>query len=125
VHRWDAEEAHRIQQPIDSRLARDGVDERLVTMLDGSDQRVADDPSIRSGKRFRFVESDGSRTWEVTFDDHVQTEIRQTENPVDVTVAGTASDLLLFIFGRLGADEIDVEGDRDLAIRWGDFGGRF
>jgi predicted lipid carrier protein YhbT len=45
--------------------------------------------------------------------------------PADVTVSGTASDLLLFIMGRRSPDEMRIEGDRALAAAWGDLAGKF
>lgn len=47
------------------------------------------------------------------------------EGPADVTVTGTASDLLLYIMGRRLPREMRIEGDKDLAASWGDLAGRF
>jgi predicted lipid carrier protein YhbT len=36
----------------------------------------------------------------------------------DVAARGTASDLLLFLYGRIDADGLDVFGDAALLARW-------
>jgi hypothetical protein len=51
--------------------------------------------------------------------------ISPDDGPADVTVAGSASDLWLFIMGRRSPGELHIEGDHDLAASWGDLAGRF
>ena len=124
VHRWDAEEAVGPEAQFDRDLARDGIDEMLETML----PRIngwGEVKSGREGQRFRFVQHDGAGRWLVTFGPELTAEVGEDEAPVDVTITGSASDLLLFVMGRRSVDEMGVAGDRELAARWGDLAGNF
>lgn len=126
VHRWDAEEAHGIASPIDRALARDGIDEML--MMFREDPGYEDNNRRRHGQKVLLHEQPSQpvadRCWLVCFD-HGGITTSDEEGPADVTVTGTASDLLLFIMGRRTPDEMRIEGDNDLAGRWGDLAGRF
>jgi uncharacterized protein (TIGR03083 family) len=128
VHRWDAEEAHGIAQPIDDALARDGIDEMLMMFRDDPGY---EDNDRRHGQKILLREEPGPAGrpvpggyWLVTFDQGGVTTANDG-GPADVTVSGTASDLLLFIMGRRSPDEMRIEGDRDLAAAWGDLAGKF
>jgi hypothetical protein len=57
--------------------------------------------------------------------DHSGITTAPDEVPADVTVAGNASDLWLFIMGRRSPEEMQIEGDEELAASWGDLAGRF
>lgn len=133
IHRWDAEEAQGIARPIDDALARDGIDEML--MMFHEDPAYEDNKDRRHGQAILLREDPGpagqgapsgppSRCWLVSFDNSGITTAPD-EGPADVTVAGTASDLWLFIMGRRSAEEMHIEGDKDLAASWGDLAGRF
>ncbi|HEV3310760.1 MAG TPA: maleylpyruvate isomerase family mycothiol-dependent enzyme [Chloroflexota bacterium] len=124
IHRWDAESAHGIGRPIPPELARDGVDEYLTMII----QLGFDDEGKRStgfsGERFCFQEVDGDMSWLVTFSrDGIQSS--SGSGSADVTVSGSASDLLLFMMGRLPVDSLAVEGDAMLATRWNELAGSF
>lgn len=134
IHRWDAEDAHGIARPIDDALARDGIDEML--MMFREDPAYEDNKERRNGQKILLREAPGrsagqtapsgppGRCWLVSFDDSgIITSPH--EGPADATVAGSASDLWLFIMGRHSAEEMRVEGDEDLAASWGDLAGRF
>jgi uncharacterized protein (TIGR03083 family) len=122
VHRWDAEEAHGVERPIDEALARDGIDEMLMMYQDDPGYEKAKDR--RTGQRILLCEDPGLGRWLVSFDDGGITTSPH-EGPADVTVTGTASDLLLFIMGRRTPEEMRIEGDREIASSWGDLAGRF
>jgi hypothetical protein len=62
--------------------------------------------------------------WLVSFD-HSGITSSPGEGPADATVAGSASDLWLFIMGRRSPEEMKIESDKDLAASWGDLEGRF
>jgi uncharacterized protein (TIGR03083 family) len=132
VHRWDAEDAHGIARAIDAVLARDGIDEML--MMFREDPAYADNQE-RRGQKILLRNDLGpagqgvpsgppSRRWLVSFDEGGITT-SDDEGPADVTVIGSASDLLLFIMGRRLPEEIHLDGDMDLAASWGDLAGRF
>lgn len=126
IHRWDAEDAHGIAGPIEDDLARDGVDEML--MMFQKDPAYDSSREHRQGQKILLREEPAglkpARRWLVSFDESGITTSRD-EGPADATVAGTASDLWLYIMGRRSAEEMQIEGDRDLAARWGDLAGRF
>ncbi len=99
----------------------DGVDELLMSfgpatgMADypGASERFAGD-----GETFRLEPTDGPDA--ITFTarpDHF--ELKDQAN-ADVTAKGTGSDLLLFMWGRVPSNSLDVEGDASLLERWQD-----
>jgi uncharacterized protein (TIGR03083 family) len=122
VHRWDAENAHGIARPIDETLARDGIDEML--MMFREDPAYEDNQDRRHGQTILLREDPGSGRWLVTFD-HSSITTSPDEGPAEVTVAGTASDLWLYIMGRRSPEEMHIEADQDLAASWGDLAGKF
>jgi uncharacterized protein (TIGR03083 family) len=129
IHRWDAEEAHGIAGPIDDALARDGIDEMLMMFRD--DPGYEENRDRRHGQTILLREDPGpgrslkpASRWLVSFDQSGITT-SPDDGPADATIAGTASDLWLFIMGRRSPEEMHVEGDQDLAAAWGDLAGRF
>jgi len=122
VHRWDAEDAHGIARPIDEALARDGIDEML--MMFREDPAYENNKDRRHGQKILLREDPGPDSWLISFDDSGITT-SPDEGPADVTVAGNASGLWLFIMGRHSPEEMQIEGDKDLAASWGDLAGRF
>lgn len=124
VHRWDAEDAHGIEQPIDRAMAIDGVDEMLHALPDMNRPHAQTNQAL-TGQRVRFEASDGEETWLACFPAEGMVYRPDDRMPVDVTVRSTGCDLLLFIVGRRTVNEVEIEGDRDLASRWGDLAGRF
>jgi uncharacterized protein (TIGR03083 family) len=133
IHRWDAEEAHGITHPIPRTLAQDGIDEILMQFRE--DPAYDENRDRRHGQTLLLSEEPGGhleaedepfseRCWFVTFDPSGITTA-ETEGPADVAIAGTASDLWLFIMGRRSPDEMRIEGNAELAASWGDLAGRF
>jgi len=114
VHRWDIEQSHGIEQPIERGLARDGVDEALDVHLP---DRVADTDVRGNGESFHFHQTDGDGEWVVRFGpDGVL--VSREHLKADVAVRGSASDLLLFQWGRVGAERLEVIGDISLLDRY-------
>lgn len=107
MHRVDVEQAHEAITPIDAELATDGIDEVLAIMLAGdwSDEPV-DDAAGRSVR----VDA-GGRTWRIGLDRTEVTCEAGAQQPVDATVAGEPSDMLLWLWGRAPTDRIAVSGD--------------
>jgi uncharacterized protein (TIGR03083 family) len=122
IHRWDAEEAHGIASPIDDELARDGIDEMLMMFRD--DPAYEENKERRQGQTIQLREDPGPGRWLVSFHRSGITSTSD-EGPADATVLGTASDLWLFIMGRRSAEEMRIEGDKNLAASWGDLAGQF
>jgi uncharacterized protein (TIGR03083 family) len=105
VHRWDAQNALGTPEPIASDLAADGIAEFLDWMLTSEDV-VGFDGTVRVG--LAPTDREVARTIEVS-----DGRIDPTAEPTpDVTVRGSASDLLLLLWRRVGPDGVTVEGDR-------------
>jgi hypothetical protein len=127
------EAGHRKWELNRDRVAVLVIDEML--MLFREDPAYEDNKDRRHGQTILLCEDpepagQGSpvgspgRRWLVSFDRSGITTSRD-KGPADVTVAGTASDLWLYIMGRRAPEEMRIEGDTDLAASWGDLAGRF
>jgi uncharacterized protein (TIGR03083 family) len=116
VHWWDAEHARANDITIDAALAIDGIDEYL-----GEFARVFEAAAIfdGAGQRVRLAPTDHEATIDLTIHgDHI--EAVPLAGDADVTARATASDLLLFLWGRVPPSALDVTGDVSLLTRWQD-----
>lgn len=113
VHRWDAESAHAIPTPIDPAVAVDGIDESWDLFF----LRRFEWGVVPAGATLHLHATDApDGEWLVRFGaDAEGTEVSRGHVKADVAVRGTASDLLLYCFGRVPARQLDVVGDTDLA----------
>jgi uncharacterized protein (TIGR03083 family) len=116
VHRWDAQSAHGEPEQIEPELARDGIDEMLDVHLPM--HRVWLEPRANAGERYHFHRIDGDGEWLVVFDPSGEVQVSTEHAKGDVAIRGTASDLLLWLWGRVPSDRLEVIGDRGLAERW-------
>ncbi|MGW7518202.1 maleylpyruvate isomerase family mycothiol-dependent enzyme [Streptomyces sp. NPDC054796] len=116
VHRWDAENVAGEAGPFDPALAADAVAHTFQVMAPA--RRAWAQAPRGAGERFRFRRTDGPEVWTAHFDgDDVR--LLGESAPWDVELAGTASDLMLFLWERLPADRLDgVRGDRALLERY-------
>lgn len=122
LHRTDAESALGLKPVIDRALAVDGIDEFLVNLPSA----VFFAPKVAelrgSGETIRFSATDGAGDgdWLVRLRPDGFGLETAAGPQADVTVRGTAADLLLFLYGRLRADAevLTVDGDQDLITRW-------
>lgn len=118
VHRWDFENAiGTTPSPIDAELAADGIDELLIEFgrsddpnFKGGSERFAGD-----GETFRLEPTDADA---ITFTARPKRFERNDSAKPDVTARGTASDLLLFLWGRIATSALEVTGDASLLDRW-------
>lgn len=117
IHRWDAENAIGDPGPMDADLAADAIVQTFEVMAPM--RRAMLHASPGTGERFRFSPSDGSGEWALRFDDDRVT-LGDADEDCDVAIAGTASDLMLFLWHRLPARALDVRGDARLADRYFD-----
>lgn len=116
VHRWDAENAIGEPQPIDADLAADAVEHNFTVMAPFRRARMQAPPGL--GERLRFRRTDGADIWTVHFDGDEVRLIPRTE-PRHVELVGTASDLLLFLWHRITADQLlGVVGTRAVLDRY-------
>jgi uncharacterized protein (TIGR03083 family) len=115
VHRWDAQLAHRQTTPIDQALAVDGILHTFEVMMPF--RRARRNAPAGHGETYRCRQTDGSGIWTVRFEDEPAL-VGDGHGPADVTVAGTASDLFLFLWHRVTRYELEVEGDDALLVRY-------
>jgi len=114
IHRWDADSAVGAGLPIDSVLAADAVGQTFEVMAPMR-RAYAQAPPGR-GERFLFRRTDGEGTWAVRFDG-ADVEVSPDE-PGDIEISGTASDLMLFLWQRIGAERLGVRGEESLLDRY-------
>jgi uncharacterized protein (TIGR03083 family) len=115
VHRWDVEAARGEPEPIEAGLAADGIDE----MLDIYTPRWCRPKSgmTGSGESYCLRRSDEDTSWTVRFPDE-GVEVTKGDGRAQVTVTGSASDLILALWGRIPFQQLAVEGDAGLLDRW-------
>lgn len=116
VHRWDAESAVGRPEPIEPELARDGIDEMFEIYMPRWCRPKSTVPG--RGESYRFERLDGEAAWTVRFEGAGM--VVDDSPRADVVLRGTSSDLLLFLWGRLLPDRLDIEGDALLIGRYFD-----
>jgi uncharacterized protein (TIGR03083 family) len=118
VHRWDVERGAAVDLvPTDPAVAADVVDEYLDVFL--GLQRVLN-TAPGSGETVHVHCTDTSGEWFVEFPAAGERVVRREHAKGDVAFRGPAEGLMLFLWGRLPAEEAGVEivGDASLAARW-------
>jgi uncharacterized protein (TIGR03083 family) len=106
IHRWDAEKAGGDPSPIPAALAADGVEEMIERFMAPPFWR-----SPRSDQRLRLSGADVS--WLLRFDQDAAAWSYDAAQ-AGAEVAGSVSDLNLFLWGRVGIDQLRVTGDRSV-----------
>ncbi|HEV7526812.1 MAG TPA: maleylpyruvate isomerase family mycothiol-dependent enzyme [Acidimicrobiia bacterium] len=115
MHRFDAQLAAGETAPIAQPLAVDGIDElfELIPFWPLADR-------VRgAGESLHFHCTDGPGEWLARLDPDGLVVTREHAKG-DVAARGTASDLLLFLYGRAEADRLEIFGDTALLARWRD-----
>ena len=105
---------------IDAALAVDGIDKILHVFAPATylpEYPVSSERFAVAGQLFRLEPIDHPHP--ITFAAHPD-RFEVTGADPDVTARGTASDLFLFLWGRVPPDRLDVSGDADLLARWQD-----
>lgn len=113
VHRYDAQRAHDVAQPIDADLAHDGLDELVDVILPRVVER--DQPTLPDATYCLVTGENASWSLRLGADG---IERLDTANSPDVTVRGTTSALLLAAYSRVPWTSLDVEGDATLLDEW-------
>ncbi|WP_213453772.1 maleylpyruvate isomerase family mycothiol-dependent enzyme [Rhizomonospora bruguierae] len=123
VHRWDAQMAAGQAEPVEAKLAADGVSEVLDTWLPAGRRRA---PAGVHGV-IHLVATDASEEWFVRLRG-AGVALLDTGTLLDTDdphprahAAGTASDLLLALYGRVPFEVLTVAGQAGLleALRTG------
>jgi uncharacterized protein (TIGR03083 family) len=123
VNRWDAQMATGAAEPLEAKIATDGVSEVLDTFLPAGRRAV---PTRPTGL-VALHSTDIDHTWHVRLRGEgialldTDTILDDDELRTRAVAAGTASDLMLALHGRVGIDVLDVTGDEQLieAVRVG------
>lgn len=118
VHRWDAELAGRGDaEPIEVELAIDGIDEMLDVILVRRLQFVEAEPGPLGGMVHVHATDSPHGEWLVRTEGR-ELMVGHGHEKGDAAVRGTASDLLLWMWGRAPTDRLEVFGDDALVARW-------
>jgi uncharacterized protein (TIGR03083 family) len=124
IHRWDAQFATINAEPIEPKLAADGISEVLDTWLPAGQRKGP----TNVGGVIRLSASDLDHDWLVRLRPgggiallDIDTLLDSDEHRQRAAVRGSASDLLLALYGRIDADVLDLVGDERLleALRTG------
>lgn len=113
VHRWDAENAVGAPGPIHEEIAADAITQTFEVMAPTRRAWTSAPPG--AGERFRFLRTDGPGEWVVCFDGE---RVRLGGEAFDVELAGTASELMLFLWQRIPAEALAVRGDKAVLDRY-------
>ena len=115
VHRWDAQAAAGVTQPIDAALAVDGIDEFLLFVEEWLSTRPVD--GLVGSLHLHATDVDGE--WSLLFGDH-GLEHRREHSKADAAIRGPASDLFLWVVNRIDPDspELQLFGDPDIVDAW-------
>jgi uncharacterized protein (TIGR03083 family) len=124
IHRWDAQSAVGLPEPVEAKLAADGITEVLDTWLPAG-RRLG--PTDRKGI-VALHATDAATTWYVRLrgegialldtDTLLDDDAHQHERAV---ATATSSDLLLALYGRIAFDVLELSGEVGLlpALRTG------
>ena len=113
VHRYDAQRAHDVAQPIAAELAHDGLNELVDVILPRIVAR--DSPELPDGT-FAFDATDEG-AWCVQLGADGVNRLDVATAP-DVTARGTTSALLLAALNRVPWTSLEVEGNASLLDAW-------
>ncbi len=113
VHRYDGQLAVGATEPIERMLAVDGIAELfdLIPYWQWADRVRGTGETIH----FHCADADGEWLARLGADGLV---ITGEHAKGDVAARGLASDLMLFLYGRVGIDALDVFGDASLLAHW-------
>ena len=117
VHRWDLEGAIGSPQPVDEELAAEGVAEFLTDIAPYRRTLKSPKHAAAKGERYRFRQTDGSAVWSVAIERAGLRPLGEDE-PADAELAGSASDLLLFLWHRIPGEPLLVSGDAKMLERF-------
>jgi hypothetical protein len=123
IHRWDAQMAVGLSEPIEAKLAADGVTEVLDSWLPAG---IRKGPLDRRGM-IALHGLDVEQVWYVRIRGEgialldTDTLLDDDEHHERVVATGTASDLELALYGRVPFDVLEINGDAGLleALRTG------
>jgi uncharacterized protein (TIGR03083 family) len=104
VHRWDTQNAVGDPSGIEADLAADGIDELMSVWLPAM-APLKDPP--KTSVHIHTTDTDGE--WLVVLDE--EPVVTREHAKGDAALRGPASDVLLYLWGRIDASTLDVHGD--------------
>ncbi len=113
IHRWDAEDAAGAASPIGPAFAADGVDEVLGLAVARYRARFAG-----AGQTIALEAVDAGRTWRLALGT-AGLEVGPGAGGAagaDALARGTASDIDLFLWGRVPASVFEIDGDVEALV---------
>jgi uncharacterized protein (TIGR03083 family) len=114
IHRWDAQQAAGRPQPIEHDQAVDSIQE----LFDIRPFRPGG-PTPGHGETIHLHCTDGEGEWLARFEADGAI-VTHEHAKADAAARGTASDLLLLMWGRISVDRVEVFGDTSLFSSWQD-----
>ncbi|MEW2487012.1 maleylpyruvate isomerase family mycothiol-dependent enzyme [Streptomyces sp. NPDC048411] len=127
VHTYDAQVTLGAPQSLPDEAALDGVDEFLSTCCATTDawphEPAAVDYHTTEGRSWRlWLSADGARTARLPKPGTMPaTAAGEDPDAADASARGTASELVLALYGRIPVDSLKLDGDRrlfDLLLAW-------
>lgn len=127
MHTYDAQITLGAPQPLPDEAALDGVDEFLSTCCATTDawphEPAAVDYHATEGGSWRLsLSADGAWITRLpTPDTMPATAAGEDPDTADASLRGTASELVLALYGRIPVDSLKLDGDRrlfDLLLAW-------
>ena len=116
VHAWDARSARGLAHlGVDPELAVDGIDEVFELFVPRGFDTTAFEPT---GETLHLHATDIDGEWLVRFLADGPVEVTHEHAKGDAAVRGTASDLLLALWGRPVPGELEVFGDAEILSRY-------
>jgi uncharacterized protein (TIGR03083 family) len=116
IHRWDAQMAAGLSEPIEAKLAADGISEVLDSWLPAGRRRG---PTNRVGV-VHLTATDAGQQWYLRLREtgvallDTDTLLDTDSHHTRTAATGTASDLELALYGRVLFEVLDVAGDPTL-----------
>ncbi|MER5196443.1 maleylpyruvate isomerase family mycothiol-dependent enzyme [Streptomyces sp. NPDC002755] len=120
VHTYDAQVTVGAPEPLPAEVALDGVEEFLFTCVATTSawphKPTAFDFHATEGHSWRLtVDGDGARSTRIPAPGTTPVAaVDEGLNAAGVSVHGTASELVLFVYDRITADSLQIEGDAGL-----------
>ncbi|HEX6444914.1 MAG TPA: maleylpyruvate isomerase family mycothiol-dependent enzyme [Streptosporangiales bacterium] len=113
IHRADAQLAAGRLEPFPAEHAADGVDELVRGFMGELSRRLRTDPPAT----IALEATDADARWHVTVGPDA-VRVTGEQGAADCTVRGTASDLYLFVWNRIGPGPLEVTGDHAVLELW-------